>query len=59
MLMTEGNIGGFDMRETNEFCVVRDPIHAQKLHAREPGEPTFDPFDRNAVRSGNPQGESR
>ena len=37
---TEGNIRNIVMRDVNELCVVEDPIHVQKLYARESGDPT-------------------
>ena len=30
------------MRDVNGLCVVEDPIHVQKLYARESGDPTID-----------------
>ena len=38
----EGNIRSIVMRDAYELCVVEDPIHVQKLFARESGDPTID-----------------
>ena len=44
-------------RDTEELRGVRDPLHAQKQHAREPGDPLF--ARGRAGRVGKPQGVRR
>jgi hypothetical protein len=44
------------MRDINELCVVEDPIHAQKLYARESGEPVISLALASWVRTENPNG---
>src|SRR5271163_3903723 len=49
--VTEGNTAGGAIASTCGLCAVRDPWHAWKLHAREPGDPV------GARRGGGPVGE--
>ena len=39
----EGNTKDIEMRDVNGLCVVEDPIHVQKLYARESGDPAIAP----------------
>jgi hypothetical protein len=41
------------MRDNNELYVVEDPIHVQKLYARESGEPVINLGQMNKVRVEN------
>ena len=41
-LSLEGNTVNIDKRDVNRLCVVEDPIHVQKLFARESGDPAID-----------------
>ena len=39
----EGNINNIDnVRDVSELYVVEDPLHVQKLFARESGDPAID-----------------
>ena len=41
-LSSEGNITGIVKRDDSRLCVVGDPIHVQRLFARELGDPVTD-----------------
>ena len=41
-LGVESNIENVDKRDIYKLCVVEDPIHVQKLFARELGDPAID-----------------
>jgi hypothetical protein len=45
-------------RDTQELRGVRDPLHARKQYAREPGDPLF-ARERKAGRVGKPKGVRR
>ena len=42
VVSAESETGALDMRERVRLCVVEDPIHVQKLFARESGDPAID-----------------
>src|SRR2546427_7077857 len=49
----EGNTMGVDNARLSSPCAVKDPRHARKLYAREPG----DPSSARGVRNSGPEGE--